>query len=69
MDTRKGRDYIKSKLIKDKIMIDKLCGFQLENITAGTVEKETPSGTENIDVKLFKPVADHIDWSHIDFFI
>lgn len=50
-------------------MIDKLCGFQLENITAGTVEKETPSGTENIDVKLFKPVADHIDWSHIDFFI
>lgn len=50
MDTRKEREYIKSKLIKDKILTDKLCGFQLENITADTVEKKTPSGTENIDV-------------------
>lgn len=38
MDTRKERDYIKIKLMKDKIMTDKLCGFQLENITADTME-------------------------------
>ncbi len=66
MDTRKKKDCISSKLIKDKIMNDKMCNFQFENITADTVEKllrvarETPAGIDNLDVKLFKTVADLI---------
>lgn len=43
-----------------------MCNFQFENITAEIVEKllrvarETPTGIDNLDVKLFKTVADVI---------
>lgn len=66
IDTRKGKDCISSKLIKGKIMKDKQCCFRFDAITEDAVEKllqtakETPSGIDNLDIKLLKSVAGFI---------
>lgn len=59
-------DGFSSKLIRDKIMYNKLCKFTFERIQSETIltllqaSKEKPSGVDNLDMKLLKPVADLI---------
>ncbi len=50
-------------LALDRVMSNKLCKFKFEKVTICAIEiflgrKETPSGVDNLDVKILKPAAD-----------
>lgn len=55
---------LSSKLITNKLMKNKSCSFLFEKVEVSKVEKlirsskDKPTGVDNLDVRLLKPVAD-----------